>query len=114
MVPLHWPVNLLSSFLTTSFKQILHEQCEGKIMKAINAGQNRVVNFINSCPFLRLLIICQKIKEHSWLLLQQHGMVIEEDVEDQSFGGFETSALSEKLALQADDLATLSDSKEVI
>jgi hypothetical protein len=54
------------------------------------------------------------MKEHSWLLLQQHGMVIEEDVDDQSFGGFENSVLAEKLALQSNDLVILSDGKEVM
>lgn len=95
LIPLHWPVNILSSFLNRSFEQILHEHCEGKIMKMINAGQNI------------------SIKEQTWHVLRQHGMIIEEAADDGIVERFEDYGFAEKLALQSGNGASnISDSKE--
>ena len=112
MVPPHWTANCLSSFLTRSFEKMLHEQCESKIMKSINAEQNIVV-----CLYLFMFILVfvnlPQIKEKTWLILRQHGMLIEEAVN----GGNEelgNHTLAEKLALQMGDLTSniLVNSKE--
>lgn len=39
-VPSSWPVNMMSTFLSRSFRRTLHAQQEGKIIKNISAGQN--------------------------------------------------------------------------
>jgi hypothetical protein len=55
------------------------------------------------------------MKEQTWLVLRQHGMVIEEAIHDE-YEAFEEHALAEKFALQfgVGDLASniLSNTKE--
>jgi len=45
------------------------------------------------------------VKDHTWLALRQHGMVIEEDADDNGDIEKYEDALAEKLALQLGDLA---------
>jgi hypothetical protein len=54
------------------------------------------------------------MKEQTWLVFQQHGMVIEEAMDDGNIGKFEDHALAEKFALQLNNLGSklLSDSRE--
>ncbi|KAF5384226.1 hypothetical protein D9615_003441 [Tricholomella constricta] len=89
LVPPNWPVNLMSSFLARSFRRTLHARHEAKIVKTISAGQNL------------------EVKDRTWLILREEGMVIEEPVEDEgdepaSFD--EKGGLAEKLALHLSGL----------
>ncbi|KAH9478601.1 Transforming growth factor-beta receptor-associated protein 1 [Psilocybe cubensis] len=65
MVPPKWPVNMMNSFLSRSFRRTLHVQQEGKIIKNISAGQNL------------------EVKDRTWDILREEGAVIEEEAEDE-------------------------------
>ncbi|KAF8690330.1 hypothetical protein AX14_003009 [Amanita brunnescens Koide BX004] len=60
IVPLDWPVQVLSLFLSRSFRRLLHLQHEGRIVKSISAGQNL------------------KVKDETWDDLRQGGHFVEE------------------------------------
>ncbi|PPQ88786.1 hypothetical protein CVT25_010472 [Psilocybe cyanescens] len=64
MVPSNWPVSMMSSFLSRSFRRTLHIQQEGKIVKNISAGQNL------------------EVKDRTWDILREEGALIEEEAED--------------------------------
>ncbi|KAF4618694.1 hypothetical protein D9613_009798 [Agrocybe pediades] len=72
LVPSDWPVNMMTSFLSRSFRRTLHTQYEGKIVKNISAGQNLAV------------------KDETWEPISEAGGWIED--EDESA----TESLSEK------------------
>lgn len=40
MVPAKWPLKVMSSFLARSFRRTVHARQEGRIVKALSAGQN--------------------------------------------------------------------------
>ncbi|ESK88536.1 transforming growth factor-beta receptor-associated protein 1 [Moniliophthora roreri MCA 2997] len=61
IVPPEWPIQLTSSFLARSFRRRLHQCHEGRILKAISAGQNL------------------EVKDRSWLTLREEGFDIEEE-----------------------------------
>ena len=60
LIPPEWPLRVLSTFLTRSFRRTLHTHHEGQIVKAISAGENLAVT------------------ERSWLVLREQGAMIEE------------------------------------
>ncbi|KAJ3492453.1 hypothetical protein NLJ89_g11233 [Agrocybe chaxingu] len=64
LVPSSWPVNMMTSFLSQSFRRTLHAQHEGKIIKNISAGQNL------------------EVKDRTWGILREEGAIIEEAAED--------------------------------
>ncbi|KAJ7598879.1 hypothetical protein C8J56DRAFT_1157947 [Mycena floridula] len=72
LVPADWSLNLLSSFLTRSFRRTLHQRHEGQILKTISAGQNL------------------EVKEEAWLILRDEGMVVEEPADDEGTDEEET------------------------
>ncbi|KAG7448550.1 uncharacterized protein BT62DRAFT_929636 [Guyanagaster necrorhizus] len=65
LVPPDWPLNTMSSFLTRSFRRTLHQRHEGQIIKTISAAQNL------------------EVKEKTWLILREEGMVVEEPLEEE-------------------------------
>ncbi|GLB39648.1 putative vacuolar sorting protein 39 domain 2 [Lyophyllum shimeji] len=102
LVPPDWPLNLMSSFLARSFRRTLHARHEGKIVKTISAGQNL------------------EVKDRTWLILREDGMIIEEAVSDEDDDGGggpesfdEKGGLAEKLALRLSDLALAPQRDEV-
>jgi len=82
MVPPQWPLKVMSSFLARSFRRTVHARQEGRIVKAISAGQNL------------------DVKERTWLILREEGMVVEEAVDEDGDGADydEKSGIIEKLA----------------
>jgi vacuolar protein sorting-associated protein 3 len=40
MVPPDWSLNLITSFLSRSFRRTLHDRYESQILKQLSAGQN--------------------------------------------------------------------------
>ncbi|KAJ7219323.1 hypothetical protein GGX14DRAFT_591509 [Mycena pura] len=68
MVPAEWPLRLMSSFMARSFRRTVHARQEGRIVKAISAGQNL------------------DVRERTWLILREEGMIIEEDPDDAADG----------------------------
>ncbi|KAF8958169.1 hypothetical protein BDZ97DRAFT_1842909 [Flammula alnicola] len=89
LVPSNWPINMMTSFLSRSFRRTLHSQQEGKIIKNISAGQNL------------------EVKDRTWDILREEGAVIEEAAEDddgtEEEGGpqsFDEKVLGEKVTLQ--------------
>ncbi|KAJ6630857.1 hypothetical protein B0H10DRAFT_1983437 [Mycena sp. CBHHK59/15] len=64
MVPPKWPLKVMSSFLARSFRRTVHARQEGRIVKAISAGQNL------------------DVKHRTWLVLREEGMVVEEALDD--------------------------------
>ncbi|KJA17616.1 hypothetical protein HYPSUDRAFT_46248 [Hypholoma sublateritium FD-334 SS-4] len=88
-VPESWPVNMMTSFLSRSFRRTLHTQQEGKIVKNISAGQNL------------------EVKDRTWDILREEGAIIEEAVDDDDDetddeGGpqsFDEKVLGEKVAM---------------
>ncbi|KDR79882.1 hypothetical protein GALMADRAFT_61975 [Galerina marginata CBS 339.88] len=64
LVPSKWPVNMMTSFLSRSFRRTLHIQQEGKIIKNISAGQNL------------------EVKDRTWDVLREEGAIIEEEAEE--------------------------------
>lgn len=94
MVPPNWPVNMMSSFLSRSFRRTLHSQQEGKIVKNISAGQNLEVCaphmspaspffLITSTPYYDMTFdTFHQVKDRTWDVLREEGAVIEEEAED--------------------------------
>ncbi|KAI5830962.1 hypothetical protein K523DRAFT_415444 [Schizophyllum commune Tattone D] len=60
LVPPAWPLKTLSTFLTRSFRRTLHARHEGKLVKAISAGQNL------------------EVKDRSWHVIRERGALVEE------------------------------------
>ncbi|TRM63448.1 hypothetical protein BD626DRAFT_272035 [Schizophyllum amplum] len=84
LVPPAWPLKTLSTFLTRSFRRTLHARHEGKLVKAISAGQNL------------------EVKDRSWHVIRERGMLIEEAEDDGSGDGdVEEDVVDEKAALAA-------------
>ncbi|KAJ7109430.1 hypothetical protein C8R44DRAFT_802494 [Mycena epipterygia] len=69
MVPAKWPLKVMSSFLARSFRRTVHARQEGRIVKAISAGQNL------------------DVKDRTWLILREEGMVVEEALDDEDERG---------------------------
>ncbi|CAK5277401.1 unnamed protein product [Mycena citricolor] len=67
VVPEHWSVQVMSSFLSRSFRRTVHAQNEGRIVKALANGQN------------------MRVKEETYPVLRDEGMVVEEAGDDGSF-----------------------------
>ncbi|KIM35684.1 hypothetical protein M413DRAFT_326838 [Hebeloma cylindrosporum] len=64
LVPPNWPVQMMASFLSRSFRRTLHGQHEGKLIKNISAGQNL------------------EVKDRTWDVLREQGAMIEEAADD--------------------------------
>ncbi|KAL0068079.1 hypothetical protein AAF712_004739 [Marasmius tenuissimus] len=79
IVPEEWPVQLMSSFLTRSFRRRLHCSHEGHILKAIAAGQNL------------------EVKDRTWLILREEGYEEETLDEGDDNEGGEAKVLDEKV-----------------
>jgi hypothetical protein len=78
IVPQTWPVASLSSFLGRSLRRNVHASFEGKILKAITAGQNL------------------QVKDDSWEILRDAGYYVEEADEDaQDPGSGDTEVVEE-------------------
>ena len=97
-IPPEWPLRVLSSFLSRSFRRTLHEHHESQLVKALSASENLAV------------------AEKTWLVLREEGAVIEEPVEDEDEGangeaGESADGLVEKvgLALQLNEKVGLHD-----
>ncbi|KAG5651341.1 hypothetical protein H0H81_009029 [Sphagnurus paluster] len=94
LVPPNWPLHLMSSFLARTFRRTLHARHEGKIVKNISAGQNL------------------EVKDRTWLILREEGMIVEEAAEDDDPGTEPASfdekhELLEKVALHLINIPTL-------
>ncbi|KAL1739413.1 hypothetical protein HDZ31DRAFT_49439, partial [Schizophyllum fasciatum] len=81
LVPPAWPLKTLSTFLTRSFRRTLHARHEGKLVKAISAGQNLAV------------------KDRSWHVIRERGALVEE-AGDEGGGEAEGEIVDEKAALE--------------
>ncbi|KAJ7097878.1 hypothetical protein B0H15DRAFT_945449 [Mycena belliarum] len=68
IVPVKWPLKVMSSFLARSFRRTVHARQEGRIVKALAAGQNL------------------EVKDQTWLILREEGMVVEEALDDDEGG----------------------------
>ena len=64
-IPPEWPMRVLSTFITRSFRRTLHARHEGQIVKAISAGQNLAV------------------ADRTWALVREQGALVEEAAEDE-------------------------------
>ncbi|KAI5122616.1 hypothetical protein M0805_008706 [Coniferiporia weirii] len=95
-VPSDWPLSTMSSFVARSFRRTVHASHEGRIIKAIAAGQNL------------------EVVENAWLVLREQGAVVEEaiddggdDGDDGDGDGSETAdekvVLDEKVGMHDDD-----------
>ncbi|KAJ7111566.1 hypothetical protein C8R43DRAFT_1139107 [Mycena crocata] len=86
MVPGKWPLKVMSSFLARSFRRTVHARQEGRIVKAISLGQNL------------------DVKDRTWLILREEGMVVEEALDDDDAGDGvdydEKAGSAEKLAAE--------------
>ncbi|KAJ7449862.1 hypothetical protein FB451DRAFT_1530211, partial [Mycena latifolia] len=84
IVPPKWPLKVMSSFLARSFRRTVHARQEGRIVKALSAGQNL------------------EVKDQTWLVLREEGMVVEEAVDEDDEGGDadydEKNGIVEKMA----------------
>lgn len=68
LVPPDWSLDVTSSFLTRSFRRLLHAKHEGQIVKAISTGQNL------------------EVADKAWLILREQGAIIEEVIDDGASG----------------------------
>lgn len=71
----------MSCFLSRTFRRTLHERHQGQIVKTISAGQNL------------------EVKDRTWLVLREEGMIIEEAVDEDEDDGEGGAVLDEKRAL---------------
>ncbi|KAJ7172426.1 hypothetical protein C8R46DRAFT_1085911 [Mycena filopes] len=81
-LPPKWPLKVMSSFLARSFRRTVHARQEGRIVKAISFGQNN------------------DVRERTFVILNEEGMVVEEAVDDDEGDGpeyDEKGALVEKI-----------------
>lgn len=94
-IPAEWPLRVMSSFLSRSFRRTLHDHHESQLVKAISASENLAVG------------------ERTWAVLREEGAVIEEPVEGDEDGGAggDEGGLAEKvgLALQLNEKVGLHD-----
>ncbi|KAJ7063354.1 hypothetical protein C8F01DRAFT_984930 [Mycena amicta] len=83
MVPPKWPLAAISSFLTRSLRRTVDARHQGRIVRAMSAGQNL------------------DVKERTWLILREEGMVVEEAVDDDQGDGeySEKNGVLEKIAV---------------
>lgn len=65
LIPPSWPLRVLSTFLTRSFRRTLHAAHEGAIVKAISAGENLAVT------------------DAAWGVLREQGAMVEEPASDE-------------------------------
>ncbi|KAI0090078.1 hypothetical protein BDY19DRAFT_887852 [Irpex rosettiformis] len=79
-VPPTWPLHVLSSFLSRSFRRTLHSHHESQLIKALAASENLAV------------------ADSSWLALREAGAIVEEEEED----GGEDEELHEKIVSEVD------------
>jgi hypothetical protein len=108
-VPSSWPVNMMSTFLSRSFRRTLHAQQEGKIIKNISAGQNLEVGPRYPVLFYTTFLICfwlSQVKDRTWDILRDEGAIIEEaadDDDDETEDGvpqsFDEKVVEEKVAM---------------
>lgn len=88
IVPPDWSLTVMSTFLARSFRALLHERHQNHIMKSINAGQNL------------------RVKEESWPILRDEGMVVEEAADDEEpTDDSENEKFDEKEVLRLQDEA---------
>lgn len=95
-IPAEWPLRVMSSFLSRSFRRTLHDHHESQLVKAISASENLAV------------------ADRTWRILREEGAVIEEPVEgdnDEGVDGGAEGGLAEKvgLALQLNEKVGLHD-----
>ncbi|KAJ7235454.1 hypothetical protein B0H12DRAFT_1141579 [Mycena haematopus] len=87
-LPPQWPLKAMSSFLARSFRRTVHARQEGRIVKAIAAGQNL------------------DVKDRTWVILREEGMVVEEALDDDEGGGAdfdEKGGIVEKIATEPEE-----------
>lgn len=70
-IPPEWPLRVLSTFLSRSFRRTLHQHHESQLIKAISASENLAV------------------AERTWAVLRDEGALVEEAIDDGSDGGVE-------------------------
>ncbi|KAF7294878.1 hypothetical protein MIND_01025700 [Mycena indigotica] len=86
LVPPKWPLTAVSSFLTRSLRRTVHARQEGRIVRALSAGQNL------------------EVKERTWLILREEGMVVEEALDgDDGDGEYNEKAGIEKVVSPVQD-----------
>lgn len=107
MVPITWPLNVMSSFLSRSFRRTLHARHEQQLVKAISAGQNLEVRLypLNRSVSITYMVLffLHQVKDQTWLTLREEGMIVEEALSDDEGNGEqydEKQMLAEKIALQ--------------
>ncbi|KAF8212185.1 hypothetical protein K438DRAFT_1957954 [Mycena galopus ATCC 62051] len=87
-LPPKWPLKVMSSFLARSFRRTVHARQEGRIVRAIANGQNL------------------DVKERTWAILREEGMVVEEALDDDEGDGAdydEKSGIVEKIAAEPEE-----------
>ncbi|KAJ7343434.1 hypothetical protein DFH08DRAFT_937969 [Mycena albidolilacea] len=91
-LPPKWPLKVMSSFLARSFRRTVHARQEGRIVKAIAAGQNL------------------DVKDRTWIILREEGMVVEEALDDDEGDGAdydEKSGVVEKIATEPEEKSSV-------
>ncbi|KAF7323021.1 hypothetical protein HMN09_00081900 [Mycena chlorophos] len=91
LVPPKWPLTTVSSFLARSLRRTVHAQHEGRIVRALSAGQNL------------------DIRESSWLILREQGMVVEEALDGEGGEYDEKNVVLEKVAVNEKDASNVID-----
>jgi hypothetical protein len=86
MVPLDWPVNAVSTFLSRSLRRLLHSQHEGMIIKNLSAGQNLEASRPTDPRDDRLLMTPSQVADRTWAIIREEGAVVEEALEDGDSG----------------------------
>ncbi|KAF7304926.1 hypothetical protein MKEN_01206900 [Mycena kentingensis (nom. inval.)] len=71
IVPPKWPLTAISSFLTQSLRRTVGSRHEGRIVRAMASGQNL------------------DVKEKTWLVIREEGMVVEEAGDDEDEGDYD-------------------------
>ncbi|KAF7363500.1 hypothetical protein MSAN_01006200 [Mycena sanguinolenta] len=87
-LPPKWPLKVMSSFLARSFRRTVHARQEGRIVKAIAAGQNL------------------DVKDRTWIILREEGMVVEEALDGDEGDGTdydEKGGIVEKVAAEPEE-----------
>ncbi|KAL4242308.1 Vam6/VPS39/TRAP1 family protein [Abortiporus biennis] len=80
LVPPTWPLQILSTFLTRSFRRTLHTRHELLLVKGITFSENMAVS------------------DKTWTILREEGAIVEEAVDDED-GDVEGEKLEEKMVV---------------
>lgn len=79
-------MNAMSSFLSRSFRRLLHSRHEGMIIKNLSAGQNNEASRLSNPWRNQLRMTSRQVVDKTWEIIREEGAVIEEALPPDEIG----------------------------